>query len=149
MMFRVYKVEVIPALNMIVFYVIKFCIVTWSEFKWIPLFIDFYTMQKCNFRVREITLITHKIASCMKLLTQIILYPQQKKINCYFQDRHKGIKKFPCDFCEKRFFDNGKLKVHRRIHTGERPYKCCVCEKTFVQSKDLKLHKEKLHPTLF
>ena len=33
MMFRVYKVEVIPALNMIVFYVIKFCIVTWSEFK--------------------------------------------------------------------------------------------------------------------
>ena len=72
-----------------------------------------------------------------------------EKINCYFQDRHKGIKKFPCDFCEKRFFDNGKLKVHRRIHTGERPYKCCVCEKTFVQSKDLKLHKEKLHPTLF
>ena len=56
-----------------------------------------------------------------------------------------GIKKAECEVCNKKFFDNCKLKKHMRVHTGERPFSCSICDKTFVQKKDLKNHEEKLH----
>ncbi|MCP9258547.1 hypothetical protein DINM_001576 [Dirofilaria immitis] len=47
---------------------------------------------------------------------------------------------FECSVCNERFFRNGDLNRHIRIHTGERPFKCNVCGRNFTQRFNLKIH---------
>lgn len=55
-------------------------------------------------------------------------------------------KKYPCEFCHKRFPTPSKLHRHKLVHSGEKPYLCPVCLKGFTQKVHLNTHKKLSHP---
>ena len=62
--------------------------------------------------------------------------------------RHDSSKRtFKCEQCGKAFFEDQKLKQHRRIHTGDKPFKCHLCTyKCAVKgnlTKHLKTHESR------
>ena len=57
-------------------------------------------------------------------------------------------KKYPCEFCHKRFPTPSKLHRHKLVHSGEKPYICAVCLKGFTQKVHLNTHKKLAHPDL-
>lgn len=60
----------------------------------------------------------------------------------------KGMeKRFPCEYCGRKFAANHNLVVHKRTHTMEKPYTCLVCNKSFSQSSYMRYH-EKIHTGL-
>ena len=60
---------------------------------------------------------------------------------------HNNIKKFQCEFCNKKFSLSQHWKEHRSIHTGEFPYVCGIagCTQRFRQGGKLSLHR-RFHP---
>ncbi|KAJ4462190.1 putative Calcium/calmodulin-dependent protein kinase kinase [Paratrimastix pyriformis] len=53
-----------------------------------------------------------------------------------------GMTQFKCETCGRSFNRQGKLDVHKRIHTGERPFTCPEpgCDKSFTTEYHLKRH---------
>lgn len=49
-------------------------------------------------------------------------------------------KTFKCEYCEKSFVENSKLKRHYLVHTGLKPFRCYFpgCQKQFSLSYNLK-----------
>jgi len=45
-----------------------------------------------------------------------------------------------CQFCQKVFRDNYKLKVHVLTHTGEKPHSCNLCQQSFALAHQLSRH---------
>lgn len=39
-----------------------------------------------------------------------------------------------CSYCDKKFAQNGELKIHERSHTGERPFVCTICGNAYKTS---------------
>ena len=55
-------------------------------------------------------------------------------------------KKYPCEFCQKRFPTPSKLHRHKLVHSGEKPYICTICLKGFTQKVHLNTHRKLSHP---
>lgn len=56
------------------------------------------------------------------------------------QDEHKGIKRFSCQFCDRKFQCHGNRLKHERRHIGDKKHKCHICDKGKVMStKNLSL----------
>lgn len=48
-----------------------------------------------------------------------------------------GDKKHECRVCKKRYYQNGNLQEHMRIHTGVKPFKCEYCSVAFRTSSQV------------
>lgn len=54
---------------------------------------------------------------------------------------HAGIRPYACDFCSATFVRSAAWLAHRRTHTKEKPYKCSDCQASFAQHSTLVQHK--------
>lgn len=67
------------------------------------------------------------------------------------EEIHLDIKRYGCDFCDKKFAVKRYLDVHRQLNHrkelfgDESLYKCNLCDKTFTFEKSLKRHKSVIH----
>ena len=59
-------------------------------------------------------------------------------------DFERSERPFSCDFCDKKFKQKDKKRVHERSHTGEKPYACTFCGRTFTR-RDFKTNHERIH----
>ena len=59
-------------------------------------------------------------------------------------DFERSERPFSCDFCDKKFKQKDKKRVHERSHTGEKPYACTFCGRTFAR-RDFKTNHERIH----
>ena len=47
--------------------------------------------------------------------------------------RHTGMKKFNCIYCESKVLIKGDLEQHVKSHMGTRDFLCDLCHKTFTR----------------
>ena len=59
----------------------------------------------------------------------------------------EGILPYPCDQCQKAFFEPKELKNHISItYEGERPHSCPSCSETFTRKSAMTRHIKRKHP---
>ncbi len=62
--------------------------------------------------------------------------------------KHTGHLPFQCAQCDLRFKTDADLISHERVHTREKPYLCAECGKTFAQKSNLLRHLNFIHSEL-
>lgn len=73
--------------------------------------------------------------------------PDKKYTNLLALQRHERAKHsdnpytYPCDMCDRIFYDHTDRRRHRWTHGGfPKPFACLVCGKAFHENKQLRLH---------
>jgi uncharacterized Zn-finger protein len=56
--------------------------------------------------------------------------------------RHLNLKPYECNICEAKFARSSTLKIHLHTHSGEKPYQCSFpgCNKRFTENGNMKIH---------
>ena len=57
---------------------------------------------------------------------------------------HSGETPFECDICNRKFTARQRLNQHKKIH-GERTHKCDFCDKSYYQGGKLQRHIREVH----
>lgn len=95
----------------------------------------------------------------IKILEQIVIYPNQKSVKCHFCDKnfeksfleeHQRIHDttfFHCLDCDKKFKRKSSLRKHSYLHKGKFKYECKECKVTFIDLTKFELHKNTKHKT--
>ena len=60
---------------------------------------------------------------------------------CNHELIHKGIKRWKCHMCEKKFTKHDQLKFHIKRHLGQKDYICSSCNLGFIEPSGLRKHK--------
>ena len=60
---------------------------------------------------------------------------------CNHELIHKGIKRWKCHMCEKKFTKHDQLKYHIKRHLGQKDYVCSYCNLGFIEPAGLRKHK--------
>lgn len=86
--------------------------------------------------------LNHVVAASKKLVTCEVC--GGKFANIYrHRVVHKGVRSFPCDQCDRKFFRSSTLTQHKRsLHSGMKPYICCECGRKFADPSVLRRHKQ-------
>ena len=70
----------------------------------------------------------------------------------HMDDVHKGLKKFKCELCDKKFKSKVGIEYHKNFFHGDpetvaslKPYKCDLCELTFDKQSRADEHKSRVH----
>ncbi|XP_054164515.1 zinc finger protein 271-like [Oppia nitens] len=66
---------------------------------------------------------------------------------CVHKMRHKNLLRYRCDWndCPRIFLTSSQLKVHKMVHLGIKPHACQYCDKRYPQLNKLKVHQRKHH----
>ena len=69
-------------------------------------------------------------------------YKTNGHLKDHIEIQHNLIKKYICQFCNKKFGRISTLKAHIRTHTGEKSFKCKIegCEKWFSEKGNMEIH---------
>lgn len=63
------------------------------------------------------------------------------------QVHNKGVKKWKCNYCDKGYYTQTKLKEHVAVvHTREYPWACRVCGRQYRAEANWRMHEKKSHP---
>ena len=57
--------------------------------------------------------------------------------------RHTGMEKFNCIYCESKVLTKGDLEQHVTSHMGTRDFLCDLCHKTFTRQQMLNEHMDR------
>ena len=52
-------------------------------------------------------------------------------------DMHNGVKKYTCEFCQKKFNKRNTLNNHKRLHTGTMTTSFCLASSILFQVRSL------------
>lgn len=77
--------------------------------------------------------------NCLKEFRTRALYQR------HFAHVHENVRKYCCNFCDKRFPTKYHLGLHMTVHTGERNYVCNICPNSYAHPATLRAHKLKEH----
>ena len=65
----------------------------------------------------------------------------------HIEVKHKGLKRYTCEICEKKLSTRDGYVSHVLAHKGPPPFKCDLCDKGYYTACNLKNHKKDKHMT--
>ncbi len=81
------------------------------------------------------------------MLTLLFSYRTRSGWRAHEAYNHTKQLDFKCDFegCDKAFFQESELTIHKRKHTGEQPFTCSYCGNRYISAHTLAQHEKAAH----
>ena len=79
-------------------------------------------------------------------LHNLLVHPEETKIDQNIDVLYKELKKFNCNICDYKFTRKFDLRKHiENVHEGMKPFKCNTCDYETSRNDCLKKHIESVH----